>query len=353
MAFILGIETSCDDTSICLLEGDPKGLEVKDLHFFEQFSHEKILAKWGGVVPEIAARNHLEKLGPLLETAFQNAPVAPKDLDAIAVTTHPGLLGPLLTGLSGAKTLALLHRLPLIGVNHLYAHLEAVHLDQRVDYPYLGLLISGGHSLFFLVHSSSRFEVLGTTVDDAAGEAFDKGGRLLGLAYPAGPAIDRLAHGGDESRYPFPIGLKDTPGCELSFSGLKSALRTFLLEHPGLRERTLQKDFSGEIKDLLASYQWAIVKALSLKLHQAIKKVGSSVYLPIVVGGGVACNTRLRGHLQKEFPSDKLHFVSPRFCTDNGAMIAHFGLRRFHERLPFPQCLSLDAGARFKIRETE
>ena len=346
---ILGIETSCDDTSICLLEGNPHTYEVARLHFFKNFSHEKALAKWGGVVPEIAARNHLEKLAPLLERAFGEVPHEPRDLDAVAVTTHPGLLGPLLTGLNGAKTLALLHGLPLIGINHLYAHLEAVHLDQRVDYPYLGLLVSGGHSLFLLVRSPFDFELLGTTIDDAAGEAFDKGGRLLGLPYPAGAAIDRLAEGGEESRYPFPIGLKESRDCRFSFSGLKSALRSFLLKNPELRREIAQNHLTQRAKDLLASYQWAIVEAIALKLRYGIEKAERLAQgpLPIVVGGGVACNSGLRRHLNQMFSGDRLHFVSPEFCTDNGAMIAHLGLRRFGERLPFPECLSLDARGKF------
>ena len=267
-------------------------------------------------------------------------------VDAIALTTHPGLLGPLLTGLNVAKTLSLIHQLPLISINHLYAHLEAIHIDQEVSYPYLGLLVSGGHSLFFLVHSPNQFQVLGRTLDDAAGEAFDKGGRLLGLPYPSGQMIDELSEGGDEKRYPFPIALKNKGHCNLSFSGVKTSLKQFLTKRPFFRESILRKEYSQEVKDLLASYQGAIVSALALKLHRALDQVDRDE-LPIVVGGGVACNRRLRELFKEEFSQRPLHFVSPRFCTDNGAMIAHLGLRTWKDRSPFPQCLTLDAQSKF------
>ena len=319
------------------------------LHFFEKFSHAEFLSAWGGVVPEIAARNHLDKLVVLLKKSFENSPTATLPVDAIAVTTHPGLLGPLITGLNVAKTLALIHQLPLISINHLYAHLEAIHLDQEVSYPYVGLLVSGGHSLFFLVHSPQKFQVLGRTLDDAAGEAFDKGGRLLGLPYPSGQMIDDLAQGGDEKRYPFPIALKDKDDCNLSFSGVKTSFRQFLIKHPFFRESVLRKEYSQEVKDLLASYQGAIVGALALKLHRALAQVGGHD-LPIVVGGGVACNRRLRELLKKEFSQHPLYFVSPSFCTDNGAMIACLGLRTWKDRTPFPQCLTLDVRSKFISR---
>ena len=314
------------------------------MHFCHHFSQEELLAPWGGVVPEIAARNHLEKLAPLLEKAFEQSPISPGQLDAIAVTTHPGLLGPLLTGLNAAKTLALIHQIPLISVNHLYAHLEAIHLQHSVDYPYLGLLVSGGHSLFFRVDSARDFCILGSTIDDAAGEALDKGGRLLGLPYPSGKYIDKLSRGGNENQYPFPIGLKESKDCRLSFSGVKTFLRQFLEQHPQFRQDILAHKHTQEVRDLLASYQWAIVSALGLKLAQALKLHPG---LPIVVGGGVACNSRLRTHLQEQFGTHPLHFVAPEYCTDNGAMIAHMGLRTFDQCTPFPQCLELDAWGRF------
>ena len=343
---ILGIETSCDDTSICLLSGHRKTHEVEHLHFFQHFSHEKFLARWGGVVPELAARNHLDKLAPLLEESFRSSPIPPRELNAIAVTTHPGLLGPLLTGLNAAKTLSLIYRIPLIPVNHLYAHLEAIHLEKTIPYPYLGLLVSGGHSLFFQVNSSRDFQVLGQTIDDAAGEAFDKGGRLLGLGYPCGNTIDQLARGGDEKAYPFPIGLEHSKDARLSFSGVKTSLRQFLEKNPRFHQAIAHKQYTQEVKDLLASYQWAIVKALGIKLSHARKRA-TDQNLPIVVGGGVACNSRLRSHLKESLTDQNVHFVPPAYCIDNGAMIANLGLRNFSYRTTFPQCLSLDAKGKF------
>ena len=336
---ILGIETSCDDTSIAILKGKPEDLSTKPtLLAHQSFSQELILQKWGGVVPEIAARNHLEKLTPILVAALKEADIKISDIDLVAVTTHPGLLGPLLTGINCAKTIALLNKLPIVSVNHLYAHLEAVHLTAEVSYPYLGLLVSGGHSIYFLVRSSLDFEILGNSIDDAAGEAFDKGGKLLGIGYPAGKIIDDKALLGNPSKYKFPISMLDSGDATLSFSGVKTSLRNFIEDHP-------DKDFL--IEDVCASYQYAIVEALSRKLkaaqHIAHAKCGFD--LPIVVGGGVACNSALRKTLSANFSS--VHFVAPKFCTDNGAMIAHYAFRTYHQALPFPDCLLLDAKGQF------
>lgn len=336
---ILGIETSCDDTSIAILKGNPDDLSQKPVLLSHQsFSQELILQKWGGVVPEIAARNHLEKLTPILEAALKEAKVKISDIDLVAVTTHPGLLGPLLTGINCAKTIALLHELPISSVNHLYAHMEAIHLTSTVAYPYLGLLVSGGHSMYFLVNSPSEFTVLGNSIDDAAGEAFDKGGKLLGLGYPAGKIIDEKAVCGDHKKYTFPISMLDSGDATLSFSGVKTALRNFIEDHP---ENTFL------LEDVCASYQYAIVEALSRKLQVALdiafKHTGYD--LPIVVGGGVACNSALRNTLNKKFSN--VHFVAPKYCTDNGAMIAHYALRTYHQALPFPDCLLLDARGQF------
>ena len=330
---ILGIETSCDDTSIALLKGDPSALsELPKLLSHQSFSQETMLAKWGGVVPEIAARNHLEKITPLLDSCFKEARINVEEIDLVAVTTHPGLLGPLLTGINCAKTLALINEIPIASVNHLYAHLEAIHLTTPVPYPYLGLLVSGGHSIYLKVTSPRDFEILGNTIDDAAGEAFDKGGKLLGLGYPAGRIIDDLAKTGDEKKFTFPISMLDSGDAMLSFSGVKTALRNFI-----------ESKVPFEMNDVCASYQYAIVEALSRKLKKAQQIAGGN--LPIVVGGGVACNSKLRQVLAAEFKN--VHFVAPKFCTDNGAMIANYALRTFDQAIPFPECLSLDARGQY------
>lgn len=337
--FILGIETSCDDTSIAILKGNPDDLLQKpSLLAHQSFSQEFILQKWGGVVPEIAARNHLEKITPLLESALAIAGVKLSDIDLVAVTTHPGLLGPLLTGINCAKTIALLNELPIASVNHLYAHLEAIHLTEDVSYPYLGLLVSGGHSMYLLVSSPNDFEILGNSIDDAAGEAFDKGGKLLGLGYPAGKIIDELAEKGDHKKYLFPLSMMDSGDATLSFSGVKTALRNFIEDHP-------DKDFKME--DVCASYQFAILSALSNKLQVALDIAFSKkgYDLPIVAGGGVASNSALRKILNDKFSN--VHFVAPKYCTDNGAMVANYALRTFKEALPFPECLLLDARNQF------
>lgn len=336
---ILGIETSCDDTSIAILKGNPEDLStIPELLAHQSFSQELILQKWGGVVPEIAARNHLEKISPLLNASLDKAGITISDLDLVAVTTHPGLLGPLLTGINCAKTIALLEELPIASVNHLYAHLEAIHLTDKVTYPYLGMLVSGGHSMYFIVSSPLEFELIGTSIDDAAGEAFDKGGKLLGLGYPAGKIIDDKAKFGDFKKYHFPISMLDSGDATLSFSGVKTALRNFLEQHP---------DNNFKIEDVCASYQYAIVEALAKKAQAAqniaFSKLGFD--LPIVVGGGVACNSALRMRMENSFSN--VHFVAPKYCTDNGAMIANYAFRTYSSALSFPECLLLDARGQF------
>ena len=336
---VLGIETSCDDTSLCLLRKNKNDYPEVLGHL--SFCQEQLLAKWGGVVPELAARNHLAKLAPLLKELLLEAHVTLDQIDTIGVTTHPGLLGPLLTGINTAKTIALRHQIPIVAVNHLFAHLEAVHLTEKVPYPYLGLLVSGGHSIYFLVTDSNSFEVLGSTIDDAAGEAFDKGGKLLGLGYPAGRIIDERAKLGKPGRFRFPIGLKSSKDCRLSFSGVKSSLRTIIEKE--------EVDLENDMNDICYAYQDAIVSALHLKLTFAQKAAKEKNYrycsLPIVVGGGVACNSELRKRLFSSF--SEIHFVAPKYCTDNGAMIANYALMHPEQEVPYPENLYLDARGKF------
>ncbi|MBL6991331.1 MAG: tRNA (adenosine(37)-N6)-threonylcarbamoyltransferase complex transferase subunit TsaD [Bacteriovoracaceae bacterium] len=340
---VLGIETSCDDTSVCLLEGQDQTTKILS-HI--SFSQEKLLKKWGGVVPEIASRNHVAKLTPLLEEAFNEANLTPHQIDLIGVTTHPGLLGPLLTGLNAAKTISLIHKKSIVAVNHIYAHLEAIHLTDKINYPYLGMVVSGGNSLFILVKSSSDFVILGSTVDDAAGEAFDKGAKLMGLGYPGGVIIDQLAKNGDTKRFKFPVGLAHSQDATLSFSGVKTSLATFLKENPEFKYVKGQ-EFEQNLFDLCACYQEAITQALKLKMKYAIEQASQLCTSPfeIVVGGGVACNSNLRHKLTSAYPD--VYFVKPQFCTDNGAMIANWALRNEHQKVPFPDCLSMDASGRF------
>lgn len=340
---ILGIETSCDDTSFALLKGDPDNLNQAPLLLSHQsFSQETMLAKWGGVVPEIAARNHLEKITPLMELCFKESGIKINDVDLIAVTTHPGLLGPLLTGINCAKTLSLLHGLPVASVNHLYAHLEAIHLTTPISYPYLGLLVSGGHSLYLKVTAPTEFEILGNTIDDAAGEAFDKGGKLLGVGYPAGKIIDDLAQTGDPKKYSFPISyMRDRPG-KMSYSGLKTALRVKL-------EKMTPEEIKTDLHDICAGYQEAIVQTLRIKAEEIIEKILNlklkTFDTPIVIGGGVACNSRLKAVMEQHFKN--VHVVKPVFCTDNAGMVANWAARVPELAVSYPECLALDARNRF------
>jgi N6-L-threonylcarbamoyladenine synthase len=338
---ILGIETSCDDTSLCLLKKKNSSVEILA---FESFSQEALLKEWGGVVPEIASRYHNEKIIPLLKFILNKAQINLSDIQLISVTTLPGLLGPLLTGLNIAKTLSLYLEIPIYPVNHLKAHLEAIHLTNLMTYPYLGLLVSGGHSLFTLVNSPNSFEVLGSTTDDAAGEAFDKGAKLLGLGYPGGKIIDEYAQSGNESAYVFPIGLPNSQDANLSYSGLKTALRNFIDKHPEIKTSIP----SQMLFDVCASYQKSIIEALILKTKFALidaQKKSKLNQIPIVIGGGVACNSYLRKKFKEKF--ENVYFVSPQYCTDNGAMIAHLASLDIEQSIPFPDCLNLDAQSRW------
>ena len=323
---ILGIETSCDDTSVSMVEAQDTEIKVQVLH---SLNSEKTLARWGGVVPEIAAREHVRVLAGLIELTVQDAGVSYNDISEIAVTAQPGLIGALLTGLNAAKTLAWLHHKPITPVPHLWAHLEAIHLTEKVPYPYLGLLISGGHTLIVLVKNHETFEVLGQTLDDAAGEAFDKGGKLLGLGYPAGKIIDEKAQTGNPKAFEFPISyMRDRPG-KMSFSGLKTALRVFHEKNPG-----------ADIHDVCASYQHAIIMTLKDKIKE-VMKLHRLQELPVVVGGGVACNSYLRQEFTRSFRHS--YFVAPKYCTDNAAMIAFWAALNPQALVAYPDCLNLDA----------
>ncbi len=336
---ILGIETSCDDTSICILEVKDGVNEILSLNSYNQ---DFLLAKWGGVVPELAARSHVKAIPPLMEIGFKEAGISPDEITEIAVTTHPGLMGSLLTGINLAKTFSLIQNIPINPVNHLFAHLEAIHLTEKIPYPYLGLLVSGGHTAFMWVTSPTEMKVLGNTLDDAAGEAFDKGGKLLGVGYPAGKIIDELALAGDRKKYPFPISfMRDRPG-KMSYSGIKTSLRVRL-------EKMEKSEIQTELSHLCASYQEAIVQTLRVKALEVIEKVlhlnPKKFETPIVIGGGVACNSRLREIFREEFKN--VHVVKAMYCTDNAAMIANWASRVPENVVNFPECLSLDGKPRY------
>ena len=317
---ILAFETSCDETAAAVVSPDGRVLSSivssqADLH-----------ARFGGVVPEVASRRHLELVGPVARAALESADVPLGRVDRVAVTQGPGLVGALLVGISAAKAVAWSKGLPLVAVDHLEGHVASLYLEpDPLEPPFTCLLASGGHTLLLAVREKGRSERLGTTLDDAAGEAFDKGARLLGLGYPGGAAIDRLAREGDPDAFDFPVAR--VPGLDFSFSGLKTALLYATRElGPAETERLSA--------DLAASYQRAIVRALVGRLREAAEASG----LPrIAVVGGVAANSELRTALPDA------RFVPLELCTDNAAMIA--SCARFVEPLPYPRYLALDAYA--------
>jgi N6-L-threonylcarbamoyladenine synthase len=317
---ILGIETSCDETAAALV--DDGGSVVSSVVSSQADLH----ARYGGVVPEVASRRHLELVLPVVREALERGGASLDDVDQVAVTQGPGLVGALLVGLSAAKAIAWARALPLVPVDHLDGHVASLYVQpDPLEPPFLCLLASGGHTLLLAVRERGRAERLGTTLDDAAGEAFDKGARLLGLAYPGGTEIDRLARAGDPKAFSFPVAR--VPGLDFSFSGLKTALLYTV--------RDLGEDEVARRKaDLAASYQDAIVRALAGRVREAAAATGLET---VAVVGGVAANSRLRDALPDA------RFASLALCTDNAAMIA--SAARFTEALPCPAYLGLDAYA--------
>jgi N6-L-threonylcarbamoyladenine synthase len=316
---ILGIETSCDETAAALVteEGDIRANVVS--------SQAELHARYGGVVPEVASRRHLELVAPVVREALGEAGATLDDVETVAVTQGPGLVGALLVGVSAAKALAWARGLPLVPVDHLHGHVASLYLGpEPVEPPFLCLLASGGHTLLLDVPDRAGYTVLGTSVDDAAGEAFDKGARLLGLGYPGGREIDGLAQAGDPEAFAFPVARLE--GLDFSFSGVKTALLYAV--------RDLGDEAVARKADLAASYQRAIVRALVERTRAAAEQTGHE---RIAVVGGVAANSELRESLSGA------SFAPLPLCTDNAAMIA--SAARYGSRLPYPRYLDLDAYA--------
>jgi N6-L-threonylcarbamoyladenine synthase len=307
---ILGVETSCDECSIALVE-DGRRLLAQQIA-----SQIDVHAPYSGVVPEIASRKHTEWILDVYRATLDAAGAAPADIDGIAVTTRPGLSGSLVVGLSFAKSLALSLDVPLVGVNHILAHLYAPHLEAEIAYPYLGLLVSGGHTLIARVDGVEEIEVLGTTVDDACGEAFDKVAKFLELGYPGGVIIDRLSREGSADAFEFPISTVSTgPGrYDVSYSGLKTAVANQM-------EKFRAPGAAATQANIAASFQKAAIETVLVQLDRAVADTGIST---VIVGGGVAANSYLRSRLGGR---DDLRAVFPsmELCTDNGAMIAGLG----------------------------
>jgi len=322
---VLGIETSCDETAAALVMGG------NDIVSSVVSSQVEIHADFGGVVPEIASRAHLEQLNPVIARAIVEAGVDESRIDAVACTTGPGLIGALLVGVSAAKALALAWDVPFVGVNHLEAHLYSAFLeDPTLEFPLMVLLVSGGHTMLVEMRDHGDYALVGRTIDDAAGEAFDKVARFLDLGYPGGPAIDRAALDGDPEAIRFPRALSDDPdNVDFSFSGLKTAVVNYVRKHP-----------DAATADIAASFQAAVVDVLVTKARTAARRVGAT---GIVLGGGVAANSLLREEMLGACAADGIRGFLPSraFCTDNAAMIASAGWHRLRSDGPTP----LDTGA--------
>jgi len=340
---VLGLETSCDETAAAVVEVEgaagerPRGRILSDVVHTQAALH----AKYGGVVPELASRDHLQRALPVADEALRRAGCELRALAGIAVTSGAALVGALLVGVQMAKSLSAAAGLPLIGVNHLEGHLLAVHLDEHAPAPpWLGLVVSGGHTSLYEVRAAGSYRALGHTLDDAAGEAFDKVAKLLGLPYPGGAHIDRLAKGGNREAVEFPRGLSARPRDEVdfSFSGLKTAVLQHVRDRGGAPQ-------GQELADLCASFQEAVCDALTQRAMRAAR----AARLPaLVVCGGVAANSRLRALAAERAAAEgiALHLPSPRLCTDNGAMIAMAGAVRLARGERAPARLAADPGWR-------
>ncbi|MCF2104554.1 tRNA (adenosine(37)-N6)-threonylcarbamoyltransferase complex transferase subunit TsaD, partial [Coxiella burnetii] len=315
MKCVLGVETSCDETAVALYDGE-RGLLAHRV-----YSQIAIHAEYGGVVPELASRDHIRKILPLIKAALDDAALSKENIDGIAYTKGPGLIGALMVGASVAKSLAYAWRVPVVGVHHMEAHLMALQLEEsRPAYPFIALLVSGGHTMLVHVEQPGRYKILGESVDDAAGEAFDKTAKLLGLPYPGGPALARLAEQGEPKRFIFPRPMVNQPHLNFSFSGLKThAVNCF-------------KQYGGEEQtraDIACAFENAVVDTLIIKCLRALEKTGINT---LVLVGGVAANKKLRERLGQVAVKRAAQIYYPRqeFCTDNGAMVAYTGWLRLN-----------------------
>ncbi|MGC6247624.1 tRNA (adenosine(37)-N6)-threonylcarbamoyltransferase complex transferase subunit TsaD [Bisgaard Taxon 45] len=318
---VLGIETSCDETGVAIYD-EQKGLVANQL-----YTQIALHADYGGVVPELASRDHIRKTAPLIQAALAQANLTPEDIDGIAYTAGPGLVGALLVGSTIARSLAYAWNVPAIAVHHMEGHLLAPMLeDNPPTFPFVALLVSGGHTQLVRVDGVGRYQLLGESIDDAAGEAFDKTAKLLDLDYPGGAALARLAEKGDPKRFKFPRPMTDRPGLDFSFSGLKTfaanTLQQAIKEEGELIEQTKA--------DIAYAFQQAVVETLVIKCRRALKETG---FNRLVIAGGVSANKQLRQELAQLMQQLKgeVFYPQPQFCTDNGAMIAYTGFLRLKQ----------------------
>ena len=320
---ILGIETSCDETGIAVYDYE-KGLLSHEL-----YSQVKLHADYGGVVPELASRDHVRKIIPLIEKAMEDANTKPSEIDGVAFTQGPGLVGALLVGSSVGRSLAYAWNVPAVGVHHMEGHLLAPMLeDDAPAFPFVALLVSGGHSMLVKVEGIGQYEVLGESIDDAAGEAFDKTAKLLGLDYPGGPLLAKLAEKGEAGHYKFPRPMTDRPGLDFSFSGLKTFAANTIRDADLTDNTDLTAQQVEQTKANIAyAFHEAVVDTLIIKCKRALKQTGMK---RLVIAGGVSANTMLRAEMKALMQDLKgeVFYPSLAYCTDNGAMIAYAGMQR-------------------------
>lgn len=310
---VLGIESSCDETGVAIYD-EEKGLIANQL-----YTQISLHADYGGVVPELASRDHIRKTAPLIQAALQEADLQPEDIDGVAYTTGPGLAGALLVGAMIARSLAYAWNVPALGVHHMEGHLLAPMLEERVpEFPFLALLVSGGHTQLIQVNGIGDYQLLGESIDDAAGEAFDKTAKLLGLDYPGGAALSRLAEQGNPNRFVFPRPMTDRPGLDFSFSGLKTFAANTVAQYSQDQQTCC---------DIAYAFQAAVVDTLAIKCQRALTQTGLK---RLVIAGGVSANKQLRQRLAALMKKlgGEVFYPAPQFCTDNGAMIAYAGFLR-------------------------
>lgn len=320
---VLGIETSCDETGIAVYDTE-HGLLAHAL-----YSQIELHRQFGGVVPELASRDHVRKTLPLIDNVLQQAKLTKHDIDGIAYTAGPGLVGALMVGAAISQGLALAWNCPSIGVHHMEAHLLAPWLEaEHPEPPFVALLVSGGHTQLIHVKAIGQYQLLGESIDDAAGEAFDKTAKLLGLPYPGGPVLAQLAESGHPDRFTLPRPMTDRPGLDFSFSGLKTAVMTTLMKQTGSSDVNELKNLDPQLKaDIACSFQAAVVDTLTIKCKRALQQTGLNT---LVIAGGVSANQQLRQHMAELADANRWQVFYPRheFCTDNGAMVALAGALR-------------------------